>query len=990
MENDKHNSKQSLSTKTDNDYIKVRGARQHNLKNVDLDIPKNKLVVLTGVSGSGKSSFAFDTIYAEGQRRYVESLSSYARQFLGVMQKPDVDSIEGLSPAISIDQKTTSRNPRSTVGTVTEIYDYMRLLFARVGHPHCPICGREISSQSLDQIVDGVINLIQDRSRFLILSPVIKDKKGEYSTLFENLKAKGFKRVRVDGKIKDLEEDFLLIKTNKHTIEAVTDRVSVSKKELRDEMFKKNFRSRLADSIQKALLMADGYVIISEINDAGFDMPDAPKEMTDHLFSEKFSCPVDNISIAEIEPRTFSFNTPHGACPTCTGLGKIMQVEPNLVFSDMLTIKEGGILPFGHNFDNDTWTARLINEFCKQNSIDVNTNTKNLTEKQKQLLLDGTGNKEYKVHGTNRFGRLTFIYEKFEGISNELTKRYQTTDSEAVRSSIERFMREVVCPVCAGKRLKPEALSVTINNQSIADVCNLPINECLDWIDNLIKILSDKEMFIGKIVIKEIATRLTFLVDVGLKYLSLSRSANTLAGGEAQRIRLASQVGSGLTGVLYVLDEPTIGLHSRDNERLITTLKKLKNLGNSVLVVEHDKDMMMESDYIVDFGPAAGKFGGSVIAKGNINEILKDKNSITGAYLSGRKKIKPVIPPSTSPRAIENNSSGRNEIKIVGASQFNLKNIDVKIPLGKLVVVTGVSGSGKSTLVVDTIYHAVAQELNKYHKVAPGEYKHIEGLDNIDKIILIDQSPIGRTPRSNPATYTKMFDLIRDVFTLTKDAKIAGFKKGRFSFNTKGGRCEACEGQGQIKIEMQFMPDVWVNCEVCGGKRYNQQTLEITYKGKNISEVLNMTVAEAKDFFSAHEVIERKIETLIDVGLDYVELGQPATTLSGGEAQRVKLSSELSKRATGRTLYILDEPTTGLHFADLEKLLIVLKILVSRGNTVLVIEHNLDIIKNADWIIDLGPEGGNGGGEIVAAGTPKDIANAKNSWTGKFLKKELI
>jgi excinuclease ABC subunit A len=984
MQNDKH---------SNTDFIRVRGARQHNLKNVDLDIPKNQLVVLTGVSGSGKSSFAFDTIYAEGQRRYVESLSSYARQFLGVMQKPDVDSIEGLSPAISIDQKTTSHNPRSTVGTVTEIYDYLRLLFARVGHPHCPICGREISSQSIDQIVDGTLVLLTQNveqnasARILILAPIIKDKKGEYSTLFENLKAKGFKRVRVDGNIKDLDDDFLLIKTNKHTIDAVTDRISVSKKELRNESFKKTFKARLADSIQKALLLSDGQAVIAEVQDAGFEMPETPKKMVDHLFSEKFSCPFDNISIPEIEPRTFSFNTPHGACPTCTGLGKILKVEPNLVFSDELTIKEGGILPFGHMFDNDTWYARLIVAFCDAHGIDANKKTKDLSLKEKELILNGTGDKQYKVHGTNRFGRQTFIYEAFEGVANELTKRYMTSDSDTVKQSIERFMREVTCPSCHGQRLKPEALSVTIDKKSIADISSMPINENLNWIKTLEKILSPKEMHIGMIVIKEIGTRLTFLVDVGLDYLSLSRSANTLAGGEAQRIRLASQVGSGLTGVLYVLDEPTIGLHSRDNERLIGTLKRLKTLGNTVLVVEHDKEMMMESDYIVDFGPAAGKFGGEVIAKGTPKEILKNPKSITGRYLSGKKVIKPVIPKIDYLNRID--SPGEKQIKIIGASQFNLKDVNVSIPLGKLVAVTGVSGSGKSTLVVDTIYHAVAQELNRYHREAPGAFKQIEGLDNIDKVILIDQSPIGRTPRSNPATYTKMFDLIRDVFAATREAKLAGFKKGRFSFNTKGGRCEACEGQGQIKIEMQFMPDIWVTCEVCGGKRYNQQTLEINYKGKNISEVLNMTVSDAKEFFSAHEPIVRKIETLIDVGLPYVELGQAATTLSGGEAQRVKLSSELSKRATGRTLYILDEPTTGLHFADLEKLLTVLKILVSRGNTVLVIEHNLDIIKNADWVIDLGPEGGSGGGRIVAEGTPKDIANTKESWTGRFLKKEL-
>lgn len=969
-------------------YIKVRGARQHNLKNVDLDVPKNQLVVLTGVSGSGKSSFAFDTIYAEGQRRYVESLSSYARQFLGVMQKPDVDSIEGLSPAISIDQKTTSHNPRSTVGTVTEIYDYLRLLFARVGHPHCPVCGREISSQSIDQIVDGVMGLIGVRSRFLVLSPIVKDKRGEYSTLLDNLKSKGFKRVRVDGKIHDLENDLVLIKTNKHTIEAITDRISVSKKELKDETFKKTFRARLTDSIQKALLLSEGLVIISEIGDKGFEMPDFPKEMTDHLFSEKFSCPIDNISIPEIEPRTFSFNTPHGACPTCSGLGKILKVEPNLVFSDELTIKEGGILPFGHMFDNDTWMSRLIITFCEENNINTHTPIRNILKEEKELLLNGTGGKQYKVHGTNRFGKETYIYESFNGIVNELQKRYSTTDSDAVRQSIERYMREVICPICNGKRLKPEALSVTIGKQSIADTANLSITETLAWTKELEKILSEKEKFIGKIVIKEIATRLNFLKDVGLDYLTLSRSANTLAGGEAQRIRLASQVGSGLTGVLYVLDEPTIGLHCRDNERLINTLKRLKSLGNTVLVVEHDKEMMMESDYIVDFGPGAGKFGGNVIAKGTPTKILKDKNSITGAYLSGRKKIKPEIPKFENPR-FQYEERKDLTLRIEGASQFNLKDINVDIPLGKLVAVTGVSGSGKSTLIVDTVYHAVAQELNRYHKEVPGAHKRIEGLKNIDKVILIDQSPIGRTPRSNPATYTKMFDLIRDVFANTREAKLAGFKKGRFSFNTKGGRCEACEGQGQTKIEMQFMPDIWVTCEVCGGKRYNQQTLEITYKGKNISEVLSMTVGDAREFFGSHEPILRKIETLMDVGLHYVELGQPATTLSGGEAQRVKLSSELSKKATGKTLYILDEPTTGLHFADLEKLLTVFKILVARGNTVLVIEHNLDIIKNADWVIDLGPEGGDKGGEIVAEGTPEEVSKVKRSYTGQFLRKEI-
>ncbi len=963
-------------------YIKVRGARQHNLKNVDLDIPKNKLVVLTGVSGSGKSSFAFDTVYAEGQRRYVESLSSYARQFLGVMQKPDVDSIEGLSPAISIDQKTTSHNPRSTVGTVTEIYDYLRLLFARVGHPHCPVCGREISSQSLDQIVDGILNLVGVRSRFLILSPIVKDKKGEYSTLFENLKSKGYKRVRVDGEIKDLDDDFILIKTNKHTIDVICDRISISAKELKNEVFKKNFRSRLSDSIQKGLLLSEGLVVVAEIQDKGFEMPEFPKNMVDHLFSEKFSCPFDNISLPEIEPRTFSFNTPHGACPTCTGLGKILKVEPELVFSDEITISEGGILPFGHMFDNDTWYARLILTFCEENKINSHTAIKNLNKEQKQLLLDGTGDRQYKVYGTNRFGRETFILETFTGVTEELTRRHATTDSDLVRASIERYMREVVCPACNGARLKKEALSVTIDKKSIADVCDLPVDSALTWISNLWTkdILSGRERKIGQTVIKEIETRLNFLKDVGLTYLNLSRSANTLAGGEAQRIRLASQVGSGLTGVLYVLDEPTIGLHPRDNERLINTLKRLKNLGNTIIVVEHDKEMMLDSDYVVDFGPGAGKFGGNVIAQGTPNQIKNNEKSITGKYLSGKRKIKI--------EGIKAKSDGKS-LNIFGASQFNLKNIDVEIPLGKLIAVTGVSGSGKSTLVVETIYHAIASELNPFHKEVAGAYKRIEGLENIDKVILIDQSPIGRTPRSNPATYTKLFDLIRDVFAATREAKTAGFKKGRFSFNTKGGRCEACEGQGQTKIEMQFMPDIWVTCEVCGGKRYNQQTLEIAYKGKNIAEVLKMTTTEAKDFFTNHEKILGKLETLIDVGLDYIELGQPATTLSGGEAQRVKLSLELSKRATGKTLYILDEPTTGLHFADLEKLLTVLKMLVSRGNTVLVIEHNLDVVKNADWVIDLGPEGGDKGGEVVAVGTAQEVSANKNSYTGMFLRKEL-
>ncbi len=968
--------------------IKVRGARQHNLKNVDLDIPKNKLVVFTGVSGSGKSSLAFDTIYAEGQRRYVESLSAYARQFLGVMQKPDVDAIEGLSPAISIDQKTTSHNPRSTVGTVTEIYDYLRLLFARVGHPHCPICGREISSQTLDQIIEAVLSLIEETAkkektaRFVVLSPVVTDRKGEFSTLFENIKAKGYRRVRVDGVVKDLEDDFLLIKTNKHSIEVIIDRVGVAHKDIKNRVYKDNLKSRLSDSITQALQMSDGMVVVAEIKDKGYEIPDFPKDFEDHLFSEKFACPVDNISLPEIEPRTFSFNSPHGACPKCTGLGKIMVVNRKRVFSDELSIMEGGILPFSAVFEHDTWYSRLLVEVCNQNGINSHTAIKNLGKEEKELLLNGTGDREYRVKGTNRFGRNTTIYETFSGVEKELLKRYQSADSDYIRMGVEKYMKEIICPTCNGSRLKKEAEGITIDGKSISDVTNLSIDDSLEWIKRLSSgsVLSPRESEIGSMVLKEIENRLTFLIDVGLEYLTLARAAYSLAGGEAQRIRLASQIGSGLTGVLYVLDEPTVGLHPRDNDRLIRTLKKLRDLGNSIVVVEHDREMMMDSDHIVDFGPGAGKFGGAVIAQGTPKQVINDKDSVTGKYLSGKRKIS---------SAVMAKKSKNEKLKIYGAQQYNLKKINVEIPLGKLVAVTGVSGSGKSTLVVETIYHAIARELNDYHHEIPGAFSRIEGVENIDRVILIDQSPIGRTPRSNPATYTKTFDAIRQVFAQTKEARLAGFGPGRFSFNVKGGRCEACEGQGQIKIEMQFMPNIWVTCEVCHGKRYNNSTLDVTYKGKNIADILGMTVTEAKEFFHVFRTIEPKLETLEAVGLNYVELGQPATTLSGGEAQRVKLASELAKKATGRTLYILDEPTTGLHFADLERLLHVLKLLVSKGNTVLVIEHNLDIIKNADWVIDLGPEGGEKGGEIVGVGTPNDIAKNKNSYTGQFLRKEL-
>jgi len=968
-------------------FIKIRGARQHNLKNINLDIPKNKLVVFTGVSGSGKSSLAFDTIYAEGQRRYVESLSSYARQFLGVMEKPDVDLIEGLSPSISIDQKTTSHNPRSTVGTVTEIYDYLRLLFARVGHPHCPVCGREISHQTLDQITQASLNLIEQTAKkhkkawFFVLSPVVTDRKGEFSNLFDNLKAKGFRQVRVDGQVRDLSEDLVLIKTNKHTIEAVIDRLSLSLSDTKNKIFRDNLKSRLSDSIQQALNLSEGLIVLAQVLDSGFEIPEYPKKFESHLFSEKFACAIDNISLPEIEPRTFSFNSPHGACPTCTGLGKILKVAPELVFSEEISIMEGGILPFSTMFEHDTWYSRLILKVCSEVGIDVRKPIKNLTETEREIILYGTGSKEYKVDGENKQGRLTAVWWRFRGIVNELERRYIESQSDWVREEIKKYMREKICPTCEGTRLKKEALAITIGGLSISDITSFSIDKAYEWITTLLRsdVVNEREKEIGKLVIKEIEARLDFLRSVGLEYLTLSRQAGTLSGGEAQRIRLASQIGSGLTGVLYVLDEPTIGLHPRDNQRLIDTLKKLRDLGNTVVVVEHDRDMMKQSDYIVDFGPGAGKHGGEVVATGDPKQISRNPKSLTGKYLSGKKKIQ--IGRNTE------YTESTDKLTVRGCQQFNLKDIDIEFPLGKLVVITGVSGSGKSTLLVETLYPALQREFNPYFRGEIGLYKRLDGIENVDKVILIDQSPIGRTPRSNPATYTGVFDPIRDVYALTHEAKSYGFNKGRFSFNVRGGRCEACEGQGQIKIEMQFMSDIWVTCDVCHGKRYNAQTLEVSYKGKNIAEVLEMTIDEALEFFHAHPQIEIKLETLSLVGLGYMQLGQPATTLSGGEAQRVKLATELSRRATGKTVYILDEPTTGLHFADVERLLRVLKMLVLRGNTVLLIEHNLDVIKNADWIIDLGPEGGEAGGELIYAGSVKDVSKNKNSYTGLFLSK---
>jgi len=958
------------------DKLIVKGAKQHNLKNIDIVIPKNKLVIFTGISGSGKSSLAFDTIYAEGQRRYVESLSSYARQFLGVMDKPDVESIEGLSPAISIDQKSSSHNPRSTVGTITEIYDYLRLLFARIGHPHCPNCNREIAYLSIDQIVDQVLKLFKSSSnkipRFIILSPLVKDRKGEYTKLFDNLRQKGFQRVRIDGEIFNLDEDFVLIKTNKHTIEVVIDRVTYQKNDLL-------LKSRITDSIETALKLSNGTVVVSEILDPSFDFPLKPKKYLDHLYSERFACPVCNISLPEIEPRSFSFNSPHGACPTCTGLGTKLSVDPSLVLSLELSISEGAIIPFSRMLASDSWFSRLISVVALKNGFSLKQPLKTLSQQQINILLYGTPEEIYTVKGPNRYGRVVEFDEGFEGIIHNLERRYKETESEWSRSEIEKYMRVDPCPECLGKRLKKESLGITINEKSIIEISQMSIINTYNWVTNLLN-LSSREKKISFSIIKEIQNRLKFLIDVGLDYLTIDRSAITLAGGETQRIRLASQIGSGLTGVLYILDEPSIGLHQRDNKRLIDTLKNLRDIGNSVIVVEHDREMMEESDIIFDFGPGAGEQGGNIIASGTPSEIKKNPNSITGKYLSGKKEIyihQAVSQPS------------KEILSITKVNHHNLKNIDVNFPLGKFICITGVSGSGKSTLINDVLYHALASRFNPLHKERPGNFENIFGEQYLNKVYLIDQSPIGRTPRSNPATYTGAFTYIRDLFANTKEARVRGYNSGRFSFNVKGGRCEACQGEGQVKIEMQFLPDVYVNCEVCQGKRYNNEALEVIYKDKNIAEVLELTVDDAYDFFVNVPGLSNKFETLKNVGLGYIKLGQPAPTLSGGEAQRVKLASELSKRGSGKTLYLLDEPTTGLHFADLEKLLYVLKRLCLSGNTVVVIEHNLDVIKNADWVIDLGPEGGEKGGQIVAEGTPMEIKANKNSYTGQFLARTL-
>ena len=952
--------------------ISIIGARQHNLKNITVTLPKNKLIVFTGVSGSGKSSLAMDTIYAEGQRRYVESLSSYARQFLGVMDKPDVDNIIGLSPSIAIDQKSTSHNPRSTVGTVTEIYDYVRLLFARIGHPPCPKCNNEISKLSVQQIVHMILE--NAPRRFMILAPVVRDRKGEFSGLIENIQKKGYRKIRIDGVVYDISEDIILIKTNKHTLEVVIDTFSFDKKMLRDEKIKSEFRTRLSDSVEQAITLTSGYVTLGEILDSGFSIPDKPKKIQATMYSEHFSCPHCSLSIPEVEPRIFSFNSPHGACETCSGIGTVLMVDPTLLISPDLSISEGGILPFSRLFLHDTWYARIIAAVCQTHAIDTKEPIKNLSGKQRDILLYGTGDTVYDVSGTNRFGKITTIVEPYQGIIYELKRRHRETQSQFVREEIQKYMREEICSLCHGTRLKQESLKITIDDFSIADITNLSIVECQQWIVSL-KTLPKQEMTIATSIMKEITTRLQFLIDVGLVYLTLHRSATSLSGGEAQRIRLASQIGSGLSGVLYVLDEPSIGLHQRDNKKLILTLENLRDLGNTVIVVEHDREMMKSADIIVDFGPGAGEHGGHIIAQGSYNDILTSK-TLTSQYLSNKRIISRKI----------NSAISNEKLTLIGARHNNLKNVTLEIPLGKFVCITGVSGSGKSSLIVDTLYPIVQQRYNPQSKVKPGAFEQIIGLDYVDKVILIDQSPIGRTPRSNPATYTGVFTHIRDLYSLLPESRSRGYTTGRFSFNVKGGRCESCEGEGQKRIEMQFLSDVFVTGESCKGTRYNDETLEILYHGKTIADILSMSVEEGVDFFQNNYHVAGKLKTIQEVGLGYIKLGQAATMVSGGEAQRIKLATELSKKATGKTLYILDEPTTGLHFSDLEKLLQVLHKLTQLGNTVIVIEHNLDIIKNADWIIDMGPEGGDNGGEIIGMGTPQELRMLERSYTGTYLK----
>ncbi|MBO0442001.1 excinuclease ABC subunit UvrA [Vagococcus fluvialis] len=933
-----------------NDKIVIRGARAHNLKNIDVTIPRDKLVVITGLSGSGKSSLAFDTLYAEGQRRYVESLSAYARQFLGQMDKPDVDSIDGLSPAISIDQKTTSKNPRSTVGTVTEINDYLRLLYARVGHPICPNDGTEISSQSPEQMTDRVLEL-EERTKIQILAPIVRGKKGQHKKIFEKVKKEGFVRVRVDGETYDIEEVPKLEKNKKHDIEIVVDRIVI----------KDGVRSRLFDSFEMALRLSEGYALVDVTG--GEEI----------LFSEHYACPYCGFTVGEIEPRLFSFNTPFGACPDCDGLSIKLEVDEDLVVPDRSkTLREGAISPW--NPISSNYYPQMLEQACEQFGIDFDTPYEKLEEEQKAILMTGSNGDEFHFHYENEFGGVRDVDIPFEGILKNIKRRYHETNSDYTREQMKLYMTELTCASCHGYRLNDEALSVKVDGKHIGEISNLSVGDSLSYFGDVS--FGEQEQMIAAPILKEIKDRLSFLQNVGLNYLTLSRSAGTLSGGEAQRIRLATQIGSNLSGVLYILDEPSIGLHQRDNNRLIDSLQKMRDLGNTLIVVEHDEDTMRAADYLIDIGPGAGELGGEIIAAGTPKEVEKNKASLTGQYLSGKKQI----PVPTTRR-----TGNGKEIVVKGASENNLKNLNVAFPLGKFVAVTGVSGSGKSTLVNEILKKALAQKINR-NSEKPGKYKSITGYEDIEKIIDIDQSPIGRTPRSNPATYTSVFDDIRDLFAKTNEAKIRGYKKGRFSFNVKGGRCEACRGDGIIKIEMHFLPDVYVPCEVCHGHRYNSETLEVKYKGKNIAEILEMTVEEAVDFFKAIPKIHRKMQTIVDVGLGYVKLGQSATTLSGGEAQRMKLASELHKRSSGKNFYILDEPTTGLHADDISRLIGVLTRLVDAGNTVLVIEHNLDVIKTADYIIDLGPEGGDGGGTIVTTGTPEEVITVEESYTGYYLK----
>jgi excinuclease ABC subunit A len=941
------------------DAIFVKGAREHNLKDIDVVIPRNKLVVITGVSGSGKSSLAFDTIYAEGQRRYVESLSAYARQFLGQMQKPDVDYIEGLSPAISIDQKGPPHNPRSIVGTMTEIYDYLRLLFARIGHPHCPQCGRAISRQTVQQIVDAVQEIPQG-SRIMILAPLVRDRKGEHQMIFKDLQKAGFVRIRVDGQIYDLSEAVQLDKNKKHTIEVVVDRLQIEKN---------GNAARLADSIETALKLGLGVVLVKVLDGE------------ESLFSEHFACVYCGISLGEIAPRTFSFNSPYGACPACTGLGCKLEIDPNLVIPDKrLSLAEGAIQPWARNGQLSTWYSSILQSLSGRHGFSLSTSVKDLTEEQLRLVLYGDGGETVLATYEDRYGRMRQYYANFEGVIPHLGRRYKETDSDSVRADIGRYMSSNPCPACQGKRLKPESLAVTIVGKNIMDVTVLPVTEALNWVDQLGDKISSRELTIARQIIKEIHTRLGFLRDIGLSYLTLDRPSATLSGGEAQRIRLATQIGSGLSGVLYICDEPTVGLHPADSSRLIATLKRLRDLDNTIIIVEHDESMMRAADHVIDMGPGAGKHGGEIVATGTLQDIMDCPQSVTGQYLNRTKQI--PLPP-------ERRSGSRKELVIKGARENNLKNIDIHIPLGKFLCVTGVSGSGKSSLINEVLYKRLARLLWRA-KERPGECDDIVGTEHIDKVVNIDQSPIGRTPRSNPATYTGTFTPIRALFAAVPEARMRGYLQGRFSFNVKGGRCEACQGAGYVQIEMQFLPNVTVPCEECKGKRYNREALEIHFKGKTIAEILDMTVDEALFFFDHFPRVKSKLETLRDVGLGYICLGQPAPTLSGGEAQRVKLATELSRRSTGKTLYILDEPTTGLSFSDIACLLKVLQHLVDYGNTVVVIEHQLDVIKNADWVIDLGPGAGDDGGYLVDAGTPEELAQNDASFTGQYLRGILL